>query len=304
MVKLLELTNDYVFKRNFGYKGNEEITKVLLEDIIRTNIENVNLDSTPITEKDILDEKLGIMDIKAVLDNTMVCNIEIQIVKQKDIVKRLLFYWSKMYAREINSGEQYSIAKKTISILIADFELEELRQIKKYITRWNLREEDFPKKILTEVIDVYIIELPKVEKYVRQEKYKNLDLWVKFIKNPEVFEMSKKENNDQELQKTIKAIESAKKNLEKISADEHERELARLRDKHIRDQKSIFSTGFEDGQKDGLKRGEKKGLEKGLKQGKYENQKETAKKMLEENIDMEVIIRITGLTKEEIEELK
>ena len=56
MVKLLELTNDYVFKRNFGYKGNEEITKVLLEDIIRTNIENVNLDSTPITEKDILDE--------------------------------------------------------------------------------------------------------------------------------------------------------------------------------------------------------------------------------------------------------
>ncbi len=135
MVKLLELTNDYVFKRNFGYKGNEEITKVLLEDIIRTNIENVNLDSTPITEKDILDEKLGIMDIKAMLDNTMVCNIEIQIVKQKDIVKRLLFYWSKMYAHEINSGEQYSIAKKTISILIADFELEELRQIKKYITR-------------------------------------------------------------------------------------------------------------------------------------------------------------------------
>lgn len=52
------------------------------------------------------------MDIKAVLDNTMVCNIEIQIVKQKDIVKRLLFYWSKMYAYEINSGEKYSIAKK------------------------------------------------------------------------------------------------------------------------------------------------------------------------------------------------
>ena len=34
------------------------------------------------------------------------------------------------------------------------------------------------------------------------------------------------------------------------------------------------------------------------------NKKETAKKMLEENIDIEIIIRITGLTKEEIMNVK
>ena len=32
--KLLKPTNDYVFKRIFGYVGNEEITKVLLNAII------------------------------------------------------------------------------------------------------------------------------------------------------------------------------------------------------------------------------------------------------------------------------
>ena len=32
--KLLDIKNDYVFKRTFGYKGDEEVTKVLLQDIL------------------------------------------------------------------------------------------------------------------------------------------------------------------------------------------------------------------------------------------------------------------------------
>ena len=132
--------------------------------------------------------------------------IEVQVVKQKDIIKRILFYWSKMYSNELKAGDSYGKAKKTVSVLISDFEIKELKNIEKYITRWNLREEDFPMKILTEDMDIYIIELPKVDKYGDLEKYKNLNLWVKFIKNPEVFKMSNNEKNDIEL-RTIIEIE-------------------------------------------------------------------------------------------------
>lgn len=92
------------------------------------------------------------------------------------------------------------------------------------------------------------------------------------------------EKDDDELKETIDAIEKAKENLEKISEDEHERELSRLREKYIRDQYSIKATGYAEG----------------IKQEKID----TAKKMLSKGIDIDTIIEITELTKEEIEKLK
>ena len=52
---------------------------------------------------------------------------------------------------------------------------------------------------------------------------------------------------------------------------------------------------------------EQKGLNKGLKEGKEngirENKIETAKNMLKESISIDIISKVTGLTKEEIEKL-
>ena len=233
MAELLKLTNDYVFKSNFGYKGRENTTRVLLKDIFRKDIKIVELDNNTITEKEINDDKIGIMDVKAIIDNSTVCDIEMQVVRQKDIIQRILFYWSKIFSKEVKAGESYSQAKKTICILIANFELNNLQDIKKYISRWNLREEEFTKKVLTNMIDIYIIELPKVEKYGEIKGYKNLNLWVKFINNPEVFEMKEEYKEDKDLKETVDAIIEARKNLEKLSENEHACYLADLREKYL-----------------------------------------------------------------------
>ena len=50
-IELLDPKNDYVFKRIFGYSGNEEITKEFLSSIIEEKIEEITLDCNPITEK-------------------------------------------------------------------------------------------------------------------------------------------------------------------------------------------------------------------------------------------------------------
>ena len=50
--KLLKPTNDYVFKRIFGYVGNEDITKALLMSILENiNIKNITLDCKEILEQ-------------------------------------------------------------------------------------------------------------------------------------------------------------------------------------------------------------------------------------------------------------
>ena len=45
------------------------------------------------------------------------------------------------------------------------------------------------------------------------------------------------------------------------------------------------------------------GLEEGEKKGKAERNNEIAKKMKEEGLDVEIIVKVTGLAKEEIEKL-
>ena len=189
---LLDPKIDYVFKRIFGHAGNEDITKDLLSSIIKEKISDVRVDCNPITEKDLLDDKIGILDIKAKLNNNTNCNIEMQVVDKKNVEKRILFYWSKMYTTSIGSGDDYDKLEKSIVILFTDYNLKKLEKVNKFITKWNIREEENPKIILTDVLEIYIIELEKFSKLTKTRANQNLNFWIDFIKNPEVVKMSKK----------------------------------------------------------------------------------------------------------------
>ena len=58
------------------------------------------------------------------------------------------------------------------------------------------------------------------------------------------------------------------------------------------------------GYRDGLSQGKAEGKIEGFSQGKIENKKEIAKNMLNEGIDINIIIKCTGLTNEDINALK
>ena len=54
----------------------------------------------------------------------------------------------------------------------------------------------------------------------------------------------------------------------------------------------------------GRRLGKKEGKKEGIKEGKIKNTKEIAKKMLNENVEIELISRITGLTMQELKKIK
>ena len=278
--KLLNPKNDYTFKRIFGHKGNEEITKGLLSAILQKEIKKVDLDKNKILEKDLLTDKVGVLDIRATLDDDVNCDIEIQVVDHKDIQERMLYYWSKLYNKGIIEGENYKKLKKVIIILITDYEIEEMRKIEKTLTKWQIREEKYKEEVLTEKLEFYILEIPKYEKY--KDVSESLSNWLKFIERPE--EMEKKEIKD-------KNIRRAMDELEGISEDEYEQDMALRREIYLLDQNSMKEWAYEDGKKEGKKEGEKN------------KTIEIAKKMLKEKLDIGTIEKITGLTKEEIENL-
>lgn len=72
-----------MFLKESLYVGNEEITKALISSILRTKVIKLELDCNSILEKDLLNDKVGILDIKAKIDNNINCNIEMQIIDKK-----------------------------------------------------------------------------------------------------------------------------------------------------------------------------------------------------------------------------
>ena len=85
-----------------------------------------------------------------------------------------------------------------------------------------------------------------------------------------------------------KEIKKAQEEYEYLTGDEQERRIAFLREKALRDENSIFDAGKDIGKKE----------------GKEEGKKEIAKSMLKEKMPIETIIKITKLSREEIEKIE
>ena len=270
---------DIVFQNLFGEVGSEEITKDLLSTILDEQINEIDLNQNIVLRRRTLEDKMGVVDVLAKINNNEYCNIEMQIVDHKNSKKRTLYYWAKKYTQGIQKGERYNNLKRTICVLIADFELEGLEDMK-FHSKWKIIDEKERKKVLTDDFEIHIIELPKIRERKANGKDKKLLEWLSFLENPE----SKEVTGYMEKNKNMK---QAKEKLNTLSADEEMRILAELREKAILDERSLKEGYYNDG----------------IKVGIEQTNKENAKKMKEEGINIETIIKITNLTKEEIEKL-
>ena len=105
-------------KSYFGKEETKSVTKELVGSILEEEITEIDLEQNPILEKNIKDEKIGLLDIRAKLNNDTNCNVEIQLVDQKNIEKRALYYWSKMYIESIKAGHDYSELEKHVKTLM------------------------------------------------------------------------------------------------------------------------------------------------------------------------------------------
>ncbi len=168
--------------------------------------------------------------------------------------------------------------------------MDSIKEIEKYHTKWQIREEEYGKIVLTSVLEIHIIELSKLMNRLKNKDIDEKDkvmLWSLFIKNPDkIGESAMSENED---------IKRAKEELEKIKQNKRERYLAELRDKHIRDTKAVEKYGY------------KKGIETGLEMGKInginENKKSVVINMHKEKIDIDTICKVVELSKGEVKKI-
>ena len=288
MEKLFKVTlrNDYAFKRVFGTEENKDVLQDFLEcilDIPPETIAGLELMDKEF-HKSLLSEKLGILDIKLRLKDRTFIDIEIQNSWHFDFPERTLYYWSKMYNEAIKQGQDYTKLPKCITINLIG---KGFNKNKRLHNKYLVLEQD-TKEPLVSKLEIHILNLEKArllkEGQYKNNKTKRLLNWLKFIEtdNPEVREVLEQESP---------MMRKANTTIELMEMSPRDKWLYDSRMKYEHDRASCISEGY------------RQGLECGLDKGAYQNKLETANLMKKANCEIDFIMQMTGLTKEEIEKL-
>lgn len=281
MIKnLLDPKVDFVFKNIFGSEKHPEILISFLNAILKPEVPivDVEIKGTDIA-KNFVEDKYSRLDIKAITSNSEIINIEIQLKNEHNMIKRSLYYLSKMYEEQLNEGEDYKSLKRTVCINILNFKY---LKTESFHSVYRLKERQTNEE-LTDVIEMHFIEVPKLP--VDSDETDMLVAWVEFLKDPESEKVRHLELN-------VKELREAKDELIKMSNNEEQREMYDMRTQIFRDRISAFNTAKEEGKEEGRE----EGRQEGIKQGVYK----VATSLKQAGVQLEIIQSTTGLSMEEI----
>src|SRR6478735_7619670 len=273
MTKRLDLRVDFAFKSLFGTHGNESILAAFLNAALRfpdeKKIQTVQL-LDPHFNKENQEDKRSILDVHAQLEDGSRVNIEIQLNNKHDMEKRTLYYWSKMYSSQMKEGMDYGELCKTITINIVNFRY--LSHMHDYHSTFQLYERE-QKLLLTDMLEIHFMELPK--------------LLIKASEDEEITQVLEEiaMQEDHVLKKAMDEWERVSQDPEVLLAYEARR-------KALLDEKSA------------LKRAENLGKIEGERIGVEKTIKTMALGMIHKGIDNETISDLTGLSQEEINNLR
>ncbi len=269
---LLPPKMDFVFKKIFGNEKHPNILISFLNAVLNPSdpIKSVTLQDTTI-DKEYLTDKYSRLDVRATTDKGEHINIEIQLDNKYNMIKRSLYYWSKLYEGQLESGNDYQKLARTICINLIDFNL---LNHDKFHSVYRLKDCETHEE-LTDIIELHFIELKKMKHVKHADEVKSkLEAWLHFINQP-----------DSEVVRELEAVESeiksAKAELIRLSGNKVERELFEKRRQAMLDEASALAFAEE----------------KGAKKEKLE----IAKNLIQKGLDNGFIVETTGLSLEEVE---
>ncbi|MCT4594748.1 MAG: Rpn family recombination-promoting nuclease/putative transposase [Anaeromicrobium sp.] len=271
----LKPLNDFIFKKLFGENEVKDNLIAFLNAVLdRPDVNRlVSLEIIDNKElaKEMIDDKTGILDVRAKTADGMQINIEVQLTDQRNMDKRTLFYWGRLFNEGIGKGQDYKDLSKVITINILDFNYIELEKFHSKFHLWEDEEKDY---MLTDLVEVHFIETPKFknmkEKNLKGDK---LQRWLTFLRD-DISDETLKELVDMD-----KDIKKAEERLEHLSSDPKTLALYRAREKSLHERANMISSARE------------------------EEKIKIARSLLDV-LDMETIALKTGLSIEQVKRLK
>lgn len=282
---------DRPFKEIFLKEKNKDMLKDLLELILKVKIKKIELRSP--------ERNTGNINIKrktydALLD-TDIGKIEIEVNANKEeyVHPRNTAYICDLYSHSTLVSESYDEEIKYIQINLSYALNKEIKPISVYKLRKEEGKEFVKNLEIVEVNMDYFVNLW----YDRKNKSlieKNKLLIMLGLEKEELKELSNEYNEVNRFMEELDKVNENPKFREYMTYEEDQRKIYNSR----------MKCAEKEGYNNGLSKGMKEGLEKGIEQGIAESKSEIARKLINNNIDINIILESTGLSIEELEKIK
>jgi len=197
VMQFVDIKNDIAFRKIFGNENKKIILISFLNAVMKLK------DSSRIVDVEILNPyqlpiiknlKASIIDVKAKDKRGKTYIIEMQVAEPDGLDKRLLYYASKEYSQQIESGELYTQLRPVIFIGIFDFHF---TKGPKYLSHHAVCDVEDGERIIKDM-DFYFIELPKFDTPLANLT-EITDKWIFFIKEAENLEVVPENVDDEGL---------------------------------------------------------------------------------------------------------
>ena len=281
-MKFYNLSNDYLFKKIFT---KEKYLKQLLFDLFEVKIDTIEYLNAELLKTNKIN-KVGIVDMLLKVNGEIVI-LELQNLDRHNFKERLLFYSSNIISNYcLSESEDYNKLRNIKVYAIVNYNL--LND--KIMNKVNLKTEN---RIFTSKLEYQIFDLSKVDKNNQRNKYYEI---VNLFKN----------NNKEELDKLIKSkiYKEILDEMKKYNIESEEREKMDEIAQMMINETEHYDTAYRVGKKAGIDEGISQGITTGISQGKMQRSSEIAKNLLEQNIDLSIISKVTNLSIDDINNLK
>lgn len=222
---------DCVFKALLGSEDNLNLLVHFLNAIIGSELTaplaTVDI-LNPYNDKEYLEDKLSIVDVKARDSSGNIYQIEIQLVNFANIKERILYNWADIYSQQLQNGEGYYQLRPTYSIWLLAESL--IKEDTDYIHTYKLR--DHKGRALNNHCGIWLLELQKFsETHIKNEQQR----WIKFFKEGEQL------NDETDLPDWMATTEmrQAMKTLKQFSDKDRDYHAYQARQNFIREQLTI-----------------------------------------------------------------
>jgi predicted transposase/invertase (TIGR01784 family) len=254
-------TNDYAFKKTFGSPANKLALVSLLNAILdlRHPIVDVTIEN-PFNLQDFHDDKLSILDIRAVDERGAIYDIEMQLSIFSGLVKRIVFYGCEVYAGQLKTGDDYKDLKPVYSICLLEGRL--WHDSGKVHHAFRLADRDSG-RVLEETLEIHTLELGWYN--LTEDELGTasvLDLWLFWLLHAHEYDT---ETLDRLF--PLPAFRQATETITRIAKITEDKTMYDTREKAIRDRQWAFNAVREEGREEGLEQGREEGLEQGREEG-------------------------------------
>jgi predicted transposase/invertase (TIGR01784 family) len=312
--KYVNIFTDFGFKKLFGEKPSKPLLLDFLNELLIEQegpIKNITYLNTEHLGSSPLDRR-AIFDIYCENEKGEKFIVELQKAKQTYFKDRTLFYATFPIQEQAKQNDWDFKLKAVYTVAILDFVFEEDKaDIHKY--RYDVKLTDIETcKVFYDKLTFIYLELPKFNKKI-DELSTNFEKWLFVLKNLHKLDKIPDQLKEERFEKLFAIAEVAHFTREELKSYEDSK-------KFYRDIKNSMDTAFEEGKEEGKEEGHKlgkiegikKGKAAGLKEGKLKGMKagniegkktmiiEIIRKGVSNNMSVETLTQLTGLTEKEV----